>query len=446
MHLLSNIGIAAEAIQHNKLRTLLTSLGIIFGVGSVIAMLSIGKGAEQEILEQLKALGANNVIVKAVVLDDTKKDDSADNPAAQKKKVWSPGLSIDDMSAISEEVPGVQRIAPEIMVECLAVHADKKRTAKLIGADCSTFDIGEYHLRQGQLFSAIQVQNASPVCVIGSGVSTKLFAGQNAVGQMLKCGDLWLSVIGVLDAQQVSEKTLEHLGIRDENFDVYAPYTTVLSRFRNRSLLTKKMINEAAREQNDDEKLQKTAEEKNPNQLDRIIVQLSDSKTNQAVADVLSRLLARRHHAVADFEVIVPELLLRQEQRTKDIFNVVLGAIAGISLLVGGIGIMNIMLASVLERTKEIGTRRAVGATRRDIVAQFLSEAISLSLGGGILGIAVGVGLSFGIERGAGIHTQVSLVSIALSFAVAAVIGLVFGIVPARRAAALDPIVALRYE
>ncbi len=173
---------------------------------------------------------------------------------------------------------------------------------------------------------------------------------------------------------------------------------------------------------------------------------MSDSKVVPAVADVLQRMLTRRHNTVVDFEITIPELLLRQEQRTKTIFNVVLGAIASISLLVGGIGIMNIMLASVLERIREIGVRRAVGATQKDILFQFLSEAVLISLAGGVAGILVGIGLSVGIERLASIQTIVSSLSVVVAFAVSITVGIAFGIVPAYRAARQDPVVSLRYE
>ncbi len=443
MNLLTNIGIAAEAIQHNKVRTLLTSLGIIFGVSSVIAMLSVGKGAEQEILEQMRALGSNNLIIKSVV--EQKVDKEAGEDETKKKKVWSPGLCIADIEAMRATIPTLKSVSPEIVVECLALHSDKKRSVKLVGIDSAHFSAGEYRVQNGTQLQAMHISHSSAVCVIGWGIKTKLFANEDAIGQSIKCGDLWLTIVGVLASNTFTEKTMEHLGIRDQNYDVYAPYTTVLRRFRNRSLLTKRMLNEASRSDNDEEKAL-TDEEKNPHQVDRIIVQLMDSQNNQAVAEVISRLLARRHNKVPDFEVVVPELLLRQEQRTKDIFNFVLGAIAGISLVVGGIGIMNIMLASVLERTKEIGTRRAIGATRRDIIIQFLSEAIGLSMGGGLIGVGLGVALSYAISQLAEIKTEVTWTSVLMSFSVSAAIGLIAGIVPARRAATMDPVAALRYE
>jgi putative ABC transport system permease protein len=234
--------------------------------------------------------------------------------------------------------------------------------------------------------------------------------------------------------------------------DVYVPVTTMLLRFRNRAQLTERDIQQAAREmtvtQNDAPAETETQrlERTNRNQLDRILVRVTDSRLVPAVAEMTQRMLARRHNAVVDFEITVPELLLRQEQRTKTIFNVVLGAIASISLVVGGIGIMNIMLASVLERIREIGVRRAVGATQREIQFQFLCEAVLISVGGGVAGIVVGAAISAGIESAAGIRTIVSGLSVMVAFGVSVAVGLGFGIVPATRAARQDPVVCLRYE
>jgi putative ABC transport system permease protein len=234
--------------------------------------------------------------------------------------------------------------------------------------------------------------------------------------------------------------------------DVYVPVRTMLVRFRNRALLTQQDIEAAARpvvvteSGGEEESAERRAERINRHQLDRIIVRVADSRLVTSVAEVARRMLTRRHNTVVDFEITVPELLLKQEQRTKTIFNVVLGAIASISLIVGGIGIMNIMLASILERTREIGVRRAMGATQRDVLFQFLSEAVLISVAGGVAGILLGAGLSSGIERFAGITTIVSLLSVALAFGVSFTVGLAFGIVPAYRAARQDPVVCLRYE
>ena len=228
------------------------------------------------------------------------------------------------------------------------------------------------------------------------------------------------------------------MGIRNSNADIYIPVTTALLRFKNRGLISQEDIGS-----NDSE------EDKPPenyHQMDRVVVQVNDSKKLRASANLIARLLKRRHFGLLDFEVEVPELLLEQEQKTQDTFNLVLAAIAGISLLVGGIGIMNIMLASVLERIKEIGVRRSLGANRQDIVLQFLFEAVFISLIGGLIGIVLGVAAASTIASYAEIPTIVSAWSIVLSFGVAAAIGLAFGIFPARKAAQQDPIKALRSD
>jgi putative ABC transport system permease protein len=256
----------------------------------------------------------------------------------------------------------------------------------------------------------------------------------------------------VLEDRSVSSQTAQRLGIRDANMDVYIPLTAMLSRYRDRTRITAQEIEAASRAQQSNgqgeepEDDQTRAERRNLNQLDRIVVRVGRAGVVPAVAEVMQRMLLRRHNGVIDYEITVPELLLKQEQRTKTIFNIVLGAIASISLVVGGIGIMNIMLASVLERIREIGVRRAVGATQRDVLAQFLSEAVMISLAGGIAGILVGATLSVAIEHFAGIHTLVSGASVVVAFGVSMAVGLLFGIVPAWRAARQDPVVCLRYE
>jgi len=296
------------------------------------------------------------------------------------------------------------------------------------------------------------VERSRPVAILGDGVRARFFTAGPPIGRPLKVGHAWLTVLGVLVDRRVSSQTAQRLGIRDANLDVYVPVQTMLLRFRNRAQVTQRDIEQAARSvtvvtaDSAQESEEQRQERINRNQLDRIIVRVTDSKLVTGVAEVVQRMLARRHNSVVDFEVTVPEQLLRQEQRTKAIFNVVLGAIASISLLVGGIGIMNIMLASVLERIREIGVRRAVGATRRDVLLEFLSEAILISIAGGVAGILFGTGLSAGIRHFAGIQTIVSYLSVVVAFGVSISVGIAFGIMPAYRAARQDPVICLRYE
>jgi putative ABC transport system permease protein len=454
-HVLFSMRTAIEAVAHNKLRAGLTSLGILFGVASVIAMLAIGKGAEQEILQQMRLLGSNNILIAPIV--EQKEEEVKEEPGAKKPKKYTPGLTYLDAAAISRVVPHVEATSGEIVMNTLITREGRRRSGKVVGVDTTYFRLTNLHLVRGSMFTPEQVEQGRPVGIIGYGVRTRFFTTEDPIGKSIKVGDTWLTVMGVLEDRRVTGEASRRLGIRDPNMDVYVPLHTVLLRYRNRAQLTQRDIEAASKGGSEgfivigaNEQSQETdeqrAERTNLNQLDRIIVRVSESSLVPPAADVIQRMLSRRHNSVVDFEITVPELLLRQEQRTKTIFNVVLGAIASISLIVGGIGIMNIMLASVLERIREIGVRRAMGATQKDILFQFLSEAVIISVAGGVAGILVGVGLSGGIEQFAGITTIVSYLSVFVAFGVSFTVGIAFGIMPAWRAAQQDPVVCLRYE
>ncbi|HEX7938451.1 MAG TPA: ABC transporter permease [Gemmatimonadaceae bacterium] len=449
-HVLFSMRLAVVAVAHNKLRAGLTSLGILFGVASVIAMLAIGKGAEQEILEQMKLLGSNNILITPIV---EQKEGNADKEKDEKqKKRFTPGLTYSDAEAIRTIVPNVETTTGEVVLNSTITREGHRRSGKLVGVDTTYFRLNNLELSTGGWYTLDQVQFGRPVAIIGDGVRGRFFTKEEAIGRSIKVGGTWLTVVGVLRPRVVSAENSQRLGIRDANMDVYVPIHTVLTRFRNRAMVTQQDIEQASRPvvvttADDPQEDETTREERlNRNQLDRIIVRVGDSRYVASVAAVVRRMLERRHNSVVDFEITVPELLLKQEQRTKTIFNVVLGAIASISLIVGGIGIMNIMLASVLERIREIGVRRAMGATQRDILMQFLSEAVLISVTGGVAGIMVGGGLSIGIEQFAGIKTIVSFMSVFVAFSVSLSVGIIFGIVPAYRAARQDPVTCLRYE
>lgn len=439
--ILFNLTIASEAILANKLRAVLTALGIIFGVAAVIAMLAVGNGAQKEILEQIKLVGVNNIVITPVIEQPESGGDKKEGK--EEKKKFSPGLTLADVKAIQENIPGISAISPEVVLETNMVKDGRQFKSKLVGVTPAYFDLINLKVLQGRLFNELQVEQGAPVCVIGQGIRAKFFSQTEPVGSRIKCGNHWLTVVGVLESRSVSESAAASLGIRNYDMDVYMPVTTALVRYANRSVLTKAMIQKA---QMDEEEEKKEPAPQNYHQLDRLVVQIKDTDKLTTSAEVIGRLLQRRHLGVTDYEVSIPELLLKQQQRTKDIFNVVLGVIAGISLVVGGIGIMNIMLASVLERIKEIGLRISLGAKKTDIVLQFMCEAVLISVSGGLIGIALGVALAVGISKVADIPTIVSGTSIVLSFFVAASVGLIFGIAPARRAAEQDPITSLRYE
>ncbi|MDN4166754.1 ABC transporter permease [Cytophagales bacterium LB-30] len=440
--LVANLQIALQAVIANKLRSLLTALGIIFGVAAVIAMLAIGNGAQQEILDQIKLVGVNNIVIEPII--EQKEEKLEEAGSGKDKGKFTPGLTLDDAESIAEIVPGISAISPEIVKDTYVVKDGIRRSAKLVGVEPSYFNLSNFDLSQGKGFNEEQLKKGLPVCIIGKSIKTRFFSKEDPIGKYIKCGPHWLQVIGVLEERLVSQKNIESLGIRDYNMDVYTPLKTMLIRYENRALVTQSMLQKAA-SNNGEDKTQNT-KPSNYHQLDRLVVQVSETEKINATVEVIANMLNRRHYGVVDFQVTVPELLLKQQQRTKNIFNIVLGAIAGISLVVGGIGIMNIMLASVMERIKEIGLRLAIGAKKADIIMQFMFEAVMISITGGVVGVILGVSIAILISSVAEIPTIISFSSIVISFGVAATVGLIFGITPARRAASQDPITSLRYE
>lgn len=448
---LANLYIAINAVIANRVRSLLTALGIIFGVAAVIAMLAIGNGAQQEILNQIKLVGVNNIVIKPIIEQKEEKLNEQAGGKKEKKK-FSPGLTIRDMHSIKSTIPGLTRISPEIILNTHVIRNGIRRSAKLVGVEPTYFEIYDFKIAEGQMFKSEQMKLGAPVCIIGSSLKSRFFPTADPIGKSIKVGPHWLTIVGVLRERLVSESSISKLGIRDFNMDVYAPLQSILIRYENRDLITTEALRLAGlrsrgmvfMSSGGDEA--SDLEKKNYHQLDRLVIQVDETSKLQSTAEILSRMLSRKHYEVVDFEIEIPELLLKQQQRTNDIFNYVLGAIAGISLLVGGIGIMNIMLASVLERIKEIGLRLSLGAQKSDIVQQFLFEAVMISVTGGLIGVVLGVTMAYIVSTVAGIPTIVSFSSIVLSFGVAATVGLIFGIAPARKAASQDPIASLRYE
>lgn len=434
---LSNLRIAVSALGGNKVRSLLTALGIIFGVAAVISMLAIGKGAQEEILSQIKLVGVNNIEIKPIV--EQSEEAVGEENSLEEKKKFSKGLDLKDVKSIRTVIPGVSNISPEIILDTYVINNGIRRTAKLIGVTPSFFEIANIDIRKGKMFTDFQLEHAEAVCIIGSGIAKKFFTGGEALGKQLKCGNQWLTVVGISEDITVTDKARENLGIRDYNMDIYTPIHTMLIRYKDRARLV-------ADEGGWDEEDENVNTNFNYHQIDRMVVQVEESTFLTPTAEVISRMLKRRHNNQVDFEILIPEHLLQQQQKTKDIFNLVLSAIAGISLLVGGIGIMNIMLASVLERTREIGTRLAIGARKSDIISQFLFESLLISLAGGVAGIILGISASYFISEFSEIKTIVSPFAIIISFGVASATGIIFGISPARKAAMQNPVESLRYE
>ena len=444
------LSISLEAVFTNKFRSILTALGIIFGVAAVIAMLAIGNGARQEILEQIKLVGLNNIIITPK--DNSEGSDASEDEEDESKemsKKFSPGLTLKDAENIIQSLPTVAKVSPEIVYNVSALRDGKKLAVHLSGVTSEYFTLFNQELKKGNVFNERQMELGAPVCVIGPEVVARLFSNTDPIGKQIKCGANWLKVIGVLKGVAVSKKA-EEMGVSSYNRNVYVPIKTILIRYKDRSLLAQSslmgggqvvyfgngMMFSSGSESSDE----------SGNQLSKIVVQVKESSQLASTTDAIKQILKRRHYGVDDFEISIPELLLKQEQKTKDIFNIVLGAIAGISLIVGGIGIMNIMLASVMERIREIGVRRSMGATKKDIVFQFLAEATFISITGGLIGILLGVIMSKIIAVSTEINTIVSFASILLSFGVAASVGIIFGWLPARKAAEQDPVESLRHD
>ncbi len=445
------LSVSLEAVFLNKSRSILTALGIIFGVAAVIAMMAIGKGAQKEILEQIKMVGVNNIVIlPANNVGNKNGNDKEDRKSEQKKFV--PGLTLKDVKNIQTILPTIKRVSPEIVYNIQTSHNGKKMPAQLNGVSLDFFRIFNLSIKTGAFFTAQQAAKGEPVCIIGPKVAAKLFPDENPLGKQLKAGNIWLQIIGIMQGLQVNKKA-ENMGISDYNRSIFTPLKTILLRYKDRSL-----INQASLMGGGEQIVvmggsatvfsrgNGRVNGQNNNQLDKIVVQVKESNQLVATAQVIKKILLRRHQGTENFEIKIPELLLKQEQKTKDIFNIVLGAIAGISLLVGGIGIMNIMLASVMERIREIGVRRTTGATQKDIIFQFLAESIFISISGGALGILLGVIMARVIMLTTGILTIVSFWSILLSFGVATAVGIIFGYLPAKKAASQDPMESLRHD
>ncbi len=400
---------ALDNIRGHTLRSGLTMLGMVFGVAAVIAMLSIGGGAEREAMEMIERLGARNIILRDVEMRDEE---------LLEIRETSTGLSLRDVKAIGAAIPGVIRVEPRVAHEPSSVFAGTRTTdATLLGVTPEHAELTALELVEGRFLDPIDTRDHAQVCVIGEAVRRDLFGFEPVLGSALKVDHLWLQVVGV--AAGTGGSSFEGVSLGSTDREILVPVTTALTKLDLPPL-------EAP--------------------LDEIVVELGPGADAGRTAVLVDALMDRLHAGADDYQLVVPELLLEQSRRTQRLFNLVMGCIAGISLLVGGIGIMNIMLASVLERTREIGVRRAVGARRRDIRNLFLIESFTISLLGGAFGVGLGVAIAAIIATSAGWPTVVTVWSILLSTGVAMTVGLVSGLYPALRAAAMSPIEALRHE
>lgn len=442
---LLSLQIALRAVFDNKFRSFLTALGIIFGVAAVISMLAIGSGAKKEVLDQMKLVGVNNIVITPQIEQDnntnSSSDESDDEQAEDEKskEKLSQGLTLEEAYSIRNIIPGVEKVSPEVINQTSIIFNDKSVKGTFTGVTHDYFDIYSLELDHGSYFNDFHYKHAKQVCLIGHNIKSRLFPTEDAIGKQIKCGDIWLTIIGVLKSHGSTGDQMSALKLNDFNMNVYAPINTVLLRYNDRSIVTKKSLKGRGRESS-------TESSTNRNQLDKLVIQVNETNKLKSTAAILNKMLLRRHAGAKDFQITVPELLLKQEQKTRSIFNLVLGAIASISLIVGGIGIMNIMLASVMERIREIGVRRAIGATQKDIVFQFLSEATLISVSGGITGIILGIVIAQLITEFTEIPTIVSGYSIIISFGVSAGIGVIFGYMPAKKAALQDPVASIRHE
>ena len=411
---LPDLELGFQNLLQHRLRTMLTMLGMIFGVAAVVSMLSIGAGARQKVMALIEQMGVHNLIVEA--------KETTEWQAHQKIRKISPGLTFKDYRVIRDDVGDVLEGTPrKRMVPSKTIPKSQQDPPTVYGVDTVYAKIAGLHVLQGRFFSDDEETRAAPVCVLGAAARSNLFGSADPVGQYVKTNETWFHVIGVVSPQLSSQTEVSGVPTQDVNNIIYIPLNSAILR-----------LEDSYSNQRDE--------------IDGIYLNIRDNADMGSVAQLVRSILDSSHHAAGDFSVIVPAELLAEQKRTERLFNAVMVAIASISLLVGGIGIMNIMLASILERTREIGVRRAVGARQSDIIRQFVVEATLISFVGGSFGIVFGFVMSRLIALLAGWSTIVTATSILLAFIVSITVGLVFGIYPAVKAARLDPVEAIRYE
>jgi len=413
---LPNLRLGIDNLLLHKLRSLLTMLGMIFGVAAVVSMLSIGAGAQQQVMAFIENLGVRNLIVEA--------REASDDQTLQKVRKVSAGLSLRDFRTIQANISGItaatarKRFTPSKMIPKPTGGGEMP---VVYGVSPSYRALSSLQVVAGRFFSDEEDANAAPVAVLGEGARETLFGGRTGLGEYIKVNEQWLFIIGVVGPQLSAQSDIAGVPAENRNNLIYVPLHTALLRLEDAQSYMK-------------------------DEIDGAYLQFASATDTVTTAPIVRGLLNDSHNGAPDFSIVVPAQLLAEQRRTQRIFEMVMVAIASISLLVGGIGIMNIMLASILERTREIGIRRAVGARQKVIIRQFLLEATLISCAGGAIGIGIGVGLSRLIGYLAGWTTFVSTTSILLAFCVSVSVGLIFGVYPARKAASLDPVKALHYE
>src|SRR5690554_236410 len=402
---------ALEQLWFHKLRTFLTLLGLIFGVGAVIAMVSVGEGAEKEALSLIDSMGLRNILVEEKMVYGDR---------LREVRRHSVGLSLHDVTASMETLPFAVRYSAEKVLEVYTLfsrYADGD--SQVLGVTPSLSELANLKVKTGRWLSEDDDRYYRQAVVLGAGAANQLFPSGNAVGQRVKINHLWLEVVGVLESKNLTKDSFQGVQLAGENNRIYMPLMTALKRYQFRDMAA---------------------------EIDSFRIELTPDVVPQIAAESVSHLLNRRHGQEQDYTIVVPAELLNQHEQTQRIFNIIMSCVAGISLLVGGIGIMNIMLATVLERTNEIGLLRAVGATEKNVRDQFIIESVSIAGIGGLLGIVLGFSLAAVISTFAGWPVAWSLNAVVVAVLFCTATGLVFGIYPAIKASRLDPITALQHD
>ncbi len=413
------VKVGLKSLMLHKMRSVLTALGVIFGVCSVIAMLSIGEGAGWEAQQQIKLLGSNNIIIKSV------KPPEEEVANVERSRLLVYGLTYKDAERIATTIPAVKVVVPMKSMDKDVYFGARRLSTHIVGTVPWYPDIANFHTARGRFITFTDMSGKKNICVLGEGIAKKLFTYMDPLRKEVKIGPDYYTVVGIMEQRATVKKGG---GQEDLNLDIYVPLTTARERYSDLNVKRTSGTFETERIE-----------------LRQLTVRVKEVKNVPVTAKIIRHLL-KKFHKKADYEIIVPLELLNQVAKTKRIFNIVLGSIAAISLLVGGIGIMNIMLASITERTREIGVRRALGAKKKDIILQFLVETVVLSAGGGIVGLVLGVAIPSVVSYFANMKTIITPWSLMLAFSISAAIGVIFGLYPASRAANMDPIEALRHE
>lgn len=417
--------LALKSLWAHRLRSLLTVLGIVFGVCSVIAMLAIGEGASFEAQEQIKNLGSQNVILRSVKPPEEQKV----SQQGSQSFVLQYGLTYTDLQRIKSTIPGVRILVPSRIMREYVWNVTRRVDCEIHGTVPWYPEMRHHRVAEGRFFNDLDMAGNTSVCVLGAEMVDALFPLDSPLGRDVRVGGSYYRVIGVMEPKTPTAESEETRSLTPgAAYQMFIPLQTAKMRYGE--ILAKQRTGSFEAERV---------------QLHEVTVQVDARQGVIPVADAIKQLLTR-HHQKRDYDVIVPLELLRRAERTKQIFNVVLGSIAAISLLVGGIGIMNIMLATVTERTREIGIRRAMGARRQDIITQFLVESVLLSGLGGLFGVVLGILVPLLVTWFAGMKTIITFWSPVLAFSISALVGVLFGLYPAVRAAEMDPVEALRHE